>query len=136
MPAFYAHDRFGKKVAERLPKTLQQTVKRHYRQYRIGLQGPDLFFFYQPYRPKPGDKNMEIISMIFPQCPFSSTPRKVVRKRGESSREYAYLMGFVCHFILDSECHPYVEKMIHESGISHSEIEMEFDRLSLKGRLY
>lgn len=75
MPAFYAHDRFGKKVAERLPKTLQQTVKRHYRQYRIGLQGPDLFFFYQPYRPnrvtKYGNHLHDISAM-----PFSSTPRK------------------------------------------------------------
>lgn len=44
----------------------------------------------------------------------------------------AYIYGVICHFALDSECHPYVEKMIHESGISHSEIEMEFDRLLLK----
>ena len=32
---------------------------------------------------------------------------------------------------LDSECHPYVEKMIQKSGIGHSEIEMEFDRYLL-----
>ena len=30
---------------------------------------------------------------------------------------------------LDSECHPYIEKMIRESGISHCELEMEFDRM-------
>ena len=34
-------------------------------------------------------------------------------------------------FALDSECHPYVEKMIQKSGIGHSEIEMEFDRYLL-----
>ena len=43
----------------------------------------------------------------------------------------AYLYGVICHFALDSACHPYVEKMIHASGLSHSEIEMEFDRFLL-----
>lgn len=52
----------------------------------------------------------------------------MVRKRGESSREYAYLMGFVCHFILDSECHPYVEEYIEKSGVQHLEIEEEFEK--------
>lgn len=35
----------------------------------------------------------------------------------------------ICHYALDSECHPYIEKIIHKSGISHNEIEMEFDRM-------
>lgn len=43
MPAFYAHDRFGKEVSARLDGELKQIVKKHYRQFRIGLQGPDLF---------------------------------------------------------------------------------------------
>ena len=40
----------------------------------------------------------------------------------------AYIYGVICHFALDSECHPYVEKIMQVSGISHHEIEMEFDR--------
>ena len=51
MPAFYAHDRFGKEVSARLNGELKEIVKRYYRQFRIGLQGPDLFFFYRPYLP-------------------------------------------------------------------------------------
>ena len=52
----------------------------------------------------------------------------MVRKKGAASREYAYLMGFVCHFILDSECHPYVESYIEKSGVQHLEIEEEFEK--------
>lgn len=125
MPAFYAHDRFGKKVAEKLPVSLKKTIKSHSRQYRIGLQGPDLFFFYQAYRPnrvsKYGNHLHEISAL-----PFFEHAVKVVRKKGAASREYAYLMGFVCHFILDSECHPYVESYIEKSGVQHLEIEEEF----------
>lgn len=40
----------------------------------------------------------------------------------------AYLLGFLCHFVLDSTCHGYIEKKIHVSGLSHTEIEVEFDR--------
>ena len=49
MPAFYAHDRFGRKVYSRLEGEIKQTIKNHSRQFRIGLQGPDLFFFYRPW---------------------------------------------------------------------------------------
>ena len=31
------------------------------------------------------------------------------------------------HFILDSSCHPYVRKRIKETGISHTEIETDWD---------
>lgn len=131
MPAFYAHDRFGKQVAEHLGKELKQTVKHHYRQYRIGLQGPDLLFFYRPYRPsrvaKYGVRLHEISAY-----PFFQHAIRVVRKKGRESREYAYLMGFVCHFILDSECHPFVEGYQEESGIDHLEIEEEFEKKLLR----
>ena len=40
----------------------------------------------------------------------------------------AYLYGFICHFALDSTCHPYIEKMEHDSGLSHAEIETELER--------
>ena len=43
----------------------------------------------------------------------------------------AYLCGFLCHFALDSSCHGYVEKKIQVSGITHTEIEVEFDRCLL-----
>lgn len=40
----------------------------------------------------------------------------------------AYLLGFVCHFALDSACHGYIENKIAVSGVTHTEIESEFDR--------
>ena len=57
---------------------------------------------------------------------------EVIKKAEDPAAARAYIYGFICHFALDSECHPYIEKMIQTSGISHSEIEMEFDRLLLK----
>ena len=33
MPAFYAHDRFGRKVYSRLDGEIKQTIKKHSRQF-------------------------------------------------------------------------------------------------------
>ena len=41
-------------------------------------------------------------------------------------------VGFVCHFALDSTCHPYVEQFTRESGVTHCEIETEFDNMLLR----
>ena len=43
----------------------------------------------------------------------------------------SYIYGFICHFALDSECHPYVEKIMQVGRVSHNEIEMELDRMML-----
>lgn len=43
----------------------------------------------------------------------------------------AYIYGFICHFALDRECHGYIDEKIASSGVSHAEIEAEFDRALL-----
>ena len=44
------------------------------------------------------------------------------------------MYGFICHFALDHSCHPYIEKKIKEIGVTHAEIEVEFDRMLLAKR--
>ena len=38
----------------------------------------------------------------------------------------------MCHFALDSTCHPFVEQFTRESGVTHCEIETEFDNMLLR----
>ena len=52
--------------------------------------------------------------------------------RGRPDAALAYALGFVCHFALDSTCHPYVEQFTRESGVTHCEIETEFDNMLLR----
>lgn len=130
MPAVYAHDRFGRKVFECMEGELAEIIENHYPQFQIGLQGPDIFFFCRPWCGivnRYGNHLHDISAY-----PFFQHGRKVVREKGRRSGEYAYLLGFICHFILDSECHPYVEAMIEETGVRHLEIEEEFEKLLLR----
>lgn len=57
---------------------------------------------------------------------------KTVAYLNESSEIFSYLMGFVCHFALDSECHPYIEYRINKTGICHTEIESDFEKEMMK----
>lgn len=131
MPALYAHKRFGDKVVAQLSGEVQEIIKKYPLQFRIGLQGPDPFFFYRPIikthvialANKMHEENADV---------FFKKARKVVRQKGMNSREYAFILGFICHFALDSECHPYVNEMVEEIGVGHMEIEGEFEKYLLR----
>ena len=51
----------------------------------------------------------------------------MVRAR-DDERLLVYLLGFGCHYLLDSVCHPYVEDMAKAKVITHTLLEKEFDR--------
>ena len=131
MPALYAHNRFGGDLIKQLDGELQTILKKYYTQFRIGMQGPDPFFFYRPifktYVSKWGSRMHEEEAKGF----FEKTVM-VIEEKGRNSREYAYILGFICHFALDSECHPYVEQMVERIGVGHMEIEGEFDKYLLR----
>lgn len=131
MPAFYAHDRFGTKVYEKITGDLKKIIKDHYVQYEIGMQGPDIFFFYRPYSNNDVVKYGNRLHTVSAR-PFFLHALDIIKTKGRDSKEYAYLLGFLTHYILDSECHSYVNEMIARSGVQHLEIEEEFEKKLLK----
>ena len=93
----------------------------------IGLHGPDLLFYYLPL------KTNEINSIGYNMHEKTGkevfdTFRKMMTSKKQINHYLAYYYGFICHFALDATCRGYIEKRIHESGVSHGEIEVEFDR--------
>lgn len=131
MPAFYAHHRFGEKVLPHLAPQLREVIEEHKEQFQIGLQGPDLFFFYRPYsKNKVADYGHRLHQIS--AYPFFQHAFRVIEEKGVTGKEYAYLLGFICHYILDSECHGYVAEMIKKTGVKHIEIEEEFEKMLLR----
>ncbi|MCI8836803.1 MAG: zinc dependent phospholipase C family protein [Hungatella sp.] len=138
MPTTYAHYRFGRDVYKRLPKQAQDIIRSHGGLYNIGLHGPDLLFYYKVYKKNPVSQTGFAMHEL-PATEFFEHAAGIMQKRYLkhalktdfsflTASKYAYLFGFLCHFALDSSCHPYVERMVRETGISHSEIEAELDR--------
>lgn len=127
MPAIYAHDTFGKIVYKELEGDIHWLVHKYQEYFRIGLQGPDFLFFYRPLKSNPVNETGHRLHREIAAA-FFENAREIIADRGKDSPHCAYILGVICHFMLDSECHGYVEQMVAETGISHNEIETEFDR--------
>lgn len=131
MPTTYAHYKFGKEVISALPRPLQTSVEQNRELFDMGLHGPDLLFYYRPaMKNTVNTQGYELHDKMADI--FFENAVHVIENSENPGAARAYIYGVICHFALDSECHPYIEKMIQTSGISHSEIEMEFDRLLMK----
>lgn len=128
MPTTYTHDAFGRETYQKLPEEVKNIIRKYKKLYLIGLHGPDIFFYYRPYKMK---RNMVAESG---HAMHREKARVFFEEAAKTCREtnsqalLAYLMGFVCHFILDSTCHPFVSEFEASYGLSHTEIETELDR--------
>lgn len=127
MPSTYAHYKFGKTVLEQYPAPLAKIVREHRQLYNIGLHGPDILFYYRALTNNP--VNAVGFGMHAKSAREFFAPAKQAYAAAEDKgAALAYLLGFVCHFALDSACHGYIENKIAVSGVTHTEIESEFDR--------
>ena len=128
MPATYAHYKFGQEVRKDLPEKENKIVEEFPELFMIGLHGPDIFFYYKPFSK---NKVRQIGHEMHKRAgkEFFASAVEVVRVHRENHAYLAYLYGFICHFALDIACHGYVDEKIAKSGISHTEIEAEFDRM-------
>ena len=129
MPTTYAHSRFGREVASSLSLPNREIVQAFPELYAIGLHGPDLFFYYQPLIPNALGKFGGELHGKSGRDFFKEMSRPLARTGYANRAATAYLYGFICHFVLDSICHGLINREVSEKGISHAEIESEFDRL-------
>lgn len=120
MPAFYAHNEFGKEVMKLLPEDAARFINDDIDLFYLGLQGPDIFFYYHN-----GTKA--------PMKGFGSTLHNMTGREFFSQAVPAdkagqiYLSGVLCHFTLDALCHKYIWTYNHERNVSHEAIEGEFE---------
>lgn len=127
MPSTYAHYRMGQQVRSMLDGNEKKIVEKYPQLYLIGLHGPDILFYYKPL------KSNAINSIGYELHKhsgkeFFERARKVISEKKDREPYLAYTYGVLNHFALDVSSHGYIEQKINESGISHAEIEVEFDR--------
>ena len=132
MPSTYAHYVFGKEVLSGLPAPLAALARKHRQLYDIGLHGPDILFYYRVLTAN----EVNAVGYAAHGRPgrafFAPAMEHISGLSGqERERAEAYALGFLCHFALDAACHGYIENKIALSGVTHTEIESEFDRFLL-----
>ncbi len=147
MPAIFTHIQFGKEVAALLPPPLRELTEKYPKPFYLGTQGPDILFYHKPMKKKeknPARKlgwDMHAVS----SAQFFQNAAKLLcedeNNRDEignfapKTAEAAYILGFLCHFTLDSACHPAIDKA-SVNGLTHGKIESELDKYFFRKNSY
>ena len=124
MPNTYAHYRFGQEILRSLPAEKQRLLRKNLPLYLIGQHGPDILFYYHPLQ----TNRINSIGYSMHEWTgkqFFTRGAEIVRNSRNPEASYAYLVGFLCHYALDSTCH------LPKSRVYHTEIEGAFDRMLL-----
>lgn len=127
MPSTYAHWLFGQKVFEILPGDIKSSISADPTLFNIGLHGPDLLFYYKPLS-KNAVNALGFEIHAESGLDFFSLAGKTVSNGAFAPEYLSYIYGVICHFALDRACHGFIDGYISRTGISHTEIETEFDR--------
>lgn len=142
MPACLTHNLFAMDVLSRLEETGIDKCA-----YAWGAQGPDFLFchrYFKALRDKSLKTLQEYGSALHrdPPSVTLNAMRSFVWKH-ESPLYRSYVLGFICHYALDSTAHPFVNaragemagRREHETpGTMHGEIEASLDAIVLRWR--
>ncbi len=142
MPAIFTHAQFGKEVAQGLPPHLRALTEQYAAPFYLGTQGPDLLFYHKPLRKKsknPARKKGWDLHAEYAEDFFLNGGKLLLADEGNfkdgaflpQTAESAYLLGFLCHYVLDTACHPYIDERSVD-GVTHGKIESEFDKYQFR----
>lgn len=126
MPAGYAHFDFGQQVYNKLDLELQERLKKHMNLYNIGVHGPDILFYHQALK-KNIVKDLGFSMHKKKAYDFFKDAKHIINHSLYKEDAFAYICGFITHYVLDSECHGYIGNQEKILNMTHSEIESEFD---------
>lgn len=126
MPTTYTHDLFGKKIYQRLPAEMKGVIRPYGDLYRIGLHGPDIFFYFMVCK---NPVTRYGVRMHEERAEGFFSRSMALARETKDEALLAYLLGFGCHYLLDSLCHPYVDEIDATGLVSHALLEIEFDRM-------
>lgn len=135
MPAAITHYFHGKSVAAEL--SLPESIA-----FTLGCQGPDFLFCHRFFPWQKGTKISAFGDFLHQTPPMVLFARmQALAKEQNSPLLQEYLCGFLCHYALDRNCHPYVntlanalyvEDTTQTRGIFHNEIESALDTIILR----
>ncbi len=132
MPAYLTHRAAGERVLDRLGSG----VVPHKMAYFLGCQGPDILFF-RNYLPWLSSKNSLSLAIAM----HSENVRDEMTNALEFARQYdgsdkdeliSYIAGFITHYAIDKNAHPFVYGKAGKDTNAHHGIEFMWDSYSAK----
>ncbi len=130
MPDVAVHAAFGREVREALRDGAAERIREV--PYTFALFGPDLWFMYQPWKRREGRGRRMHTTRT---GDFLMSLARKARESRHPEELYSYLAGFLCHYALDTETHPYIIHMTEEKTRiprGHMSFEHSLDRLEME----
>lgn len=144
MPGFVTHYIFGRETYRKLKNHSQkENLYRNRAAYGLGLQGPDLFFYYLPSYILHGHNIGALAHTRETNAFFHGLLLSYMRLTDSADRGIAeaYLTGYLGHYLLDTTCHPYIYAMTRFTGRTkeyfsrHAYLETDIDTALLEIKL-
>jgi len=149
MPDIWTHILLGQDVLNALDDHRWKTVfETRIKLFNLGCQGPDMFLYNDFW---PWIKNKRAVKLgdkmhIEKTGDFFIEGLSYLKKRVTSKEDYkklfTYLAGFICHFSLDKNAHPYIhyysgiydkkKKETYKYKGNHKRLELMIDTILLK----
>lgn len=145
MPAFSTHYIFSDEMMDVI-RQRAKGVKVNEWAVIYGTQGPDFLFFHRLLPNMPGKSMMSTGSAIHrsdPSVLFAAMAEYLINgKNYDRDTVLSYFYGFICHYALDRNVHPYVywamedikkkEHLTYHPFVLHNRIEFNIDMILLK----
>jgi hypothetical protein len=133
MPSIAAHYYFGQEILKKINKDnseIGEFIHNCRAVFNLGLQGPDLLFYYKPYM----NNKINILGEEIHFRPARDLvgSAAVNIRQEKSNAALGYLMGLACHFVLDSGLHGEITQYAPDIR-EHLLLEAEMDRQIIKG---
>ncbi|MDO5785817.1 MAG: zinc dependent phospholipase C family protein [Eubacteriales bacterium] len=139
MPAFVSHHHFADAALSQAQPYIAKAVSAAPMAFRWGAQGPDILFYHQPLVENRVSRTGHRIHVERVSRMFSALAAECARLNEPEAT--AYLLGFCCHYALDSAAHPFVTYISNyrldplypqlSHGALHNLCEAELDRALL-----
>jgi len=137
MPDILTHTLFSKLVSQQIKnEEVRKIIYANLKLFQLAAQGPDFLFYYKPFSLfNPIERQFGHIMHNKHTAVFFTDAFKKLKKQNDE-KLLVYMLGFLCHFHLDKNIHPYVY-YIEENGIwdyndnkhtiSHYDLEVTMD---------
>lgn len=144
MPGAITHYIHGQKVLNRLAETNPE-LELHETAYFWGCQGPDFLYAHRFLPWMKGETLQSLGSTFHGADPNALLSAMIAAVSAENSVLLAsYLLGFFCHYSLDSTAHPYIQCLAKElledepkqtELVFHTEVESALDTILFRAEM-
>ena len=131
MPYNFTHALVGLTTLKHTSEAVSSLVYANLGEFLIGTMGPDPYFGDAMPKPLFSQSRDDLAQKLHTQDARALFAALFPLARGSASNQ-AYVLGFLCHFLLDTNAHPYIEARFF--GKAHTPAEIQID-LMMASRL-